>query len=104
MFAVHLFTTEAGRSQPSDFLAALPERDRAFVAADIATLAEHGIHAPVSVRPIKGHANRGMMEIRTGGFRTFYCIRGRELWILHVCKKQDQDAGIGAASARMRQL
>jgi len=56
------------------------------------------------MRAIKGRQNRGMFEIRTGGFRTFFCQRGGVAWILHVCKKRDQDAGIDAARGRMKKL
>ena len=53
---------------------------------------------------IKGRPNRGLFEIPTGGFRTLFCQKGGVVWVLHVCRKQDQDAGIEAASARMRKL
>ena len=36
--------------------------------------------------------------------RALFCQKGGVVWILHVCKKQDQDAGIGAARARMKKL
>jgi len=65
---------------------------------------DHGLQAPISMKPIKGPQNRGMFEIRTGGFRTFFCQRSGVVWILHVCKKQDQDAGIAAARGRMKKL
>jgi len=65
---------------------------------------DHGLQAPISMKPIKGRPNRGLFEIRTGGFRTLFCRRGGVIWILHVCKKQDQDAGIEAARARMKKL
>ncbi|MFT3913407.1 MAG: type II toxin-antitoxin system RelE/ParE family toxin [Anaeromyxobacteraceae bacterium] len=104
MFEVRFYSTEAARSQPTDFLGSLPARDRAQVVADIAALRDHGLQAPISMKPIKGRQNRGMFEIRTGGFRTLFCQRSGVVWILHICRKQDQDAGIEAASARMKRL
>jgi hypothetical protein len=55
------------------------------------------------MKPIKGRPNRGLFEIRTGGFRTLFCQKGGVVWI-HVCRKQDQNAGIEAARARMKKL
>jgi len=89
---------------PTEFLDALPGRDRAQIVADIMAFRDHGLQAPISMRAIKGRQNRGMFEIRTGGFRTFFCQRGGVAWILHVCKKRDQDAGIDAARGRMKKL
>ncbi|HET9555119.1 MAG TPA: type II toxin-antitoxin system RelE/ParE family toxin [Anaeromyxobacteraceae bacterium] len=104
MFEVRFYATDAGRSQPLDFLDALPARDRAQIVADVTALRDHGLQAPVSMKPIKGRPNRGLFEIRTGGFRTFFCQKGGVVWILHICKKQDQNAGIEAARARMKKL
>ncbi len=104
MFAVRFFATGAGRSQPTDFLDGLPARDRAQIVADILAFREHGLQAPISMKPIKGRANRGLFEIRTGGFRTLFMQKGGVVWVLHVCKKQDQAAGIEAARARMKQV
>jgi hypothetical protein len=72
--------------------------------SDVQLLALHGRAAPVSAKPIKGDRNRGLYEVRTGGYRTFYCIHAGVMWLLHGCKKQDQDAGIRAARARMGQV
>jgi phage-related protein len=104
MLEVRFFETDAGNSQPRDFLDALPQKDRAYIVGDIAALRDYGIRAPISTRRIKGGNNRGMSEIRTGNFRTFYCFKRGAIWILHVCKKQDQLAGIEAARQRMQQL
>lgn len=104
MSEVRLFATPAGRSQPADFLATLPARDRAQIVADISALRDHGLQAPISMKPIKGKPNRGMFEIRTGPFRTFFCWKSGVIWIFHVCRKQDQDAGIDASRARMKSL
>jgi hypothetical protein len=104
VFAVRFYATDAGRSQPPEFLDSLPPRDRAQIAADIMAFRDHGLQAPISMRPIKGRPNRGLFEIRTGGFRTLFCQKGGVVWIRHVCKKQDQDAGIEAARGRMKKL
>lgn len=82
----------------------LPASIRALVLGDIALVAEHGRLAPVSVKAIKGPQNWGLLEIRTGGYRTFYCVVGGVMWVLHGCKKQDQDAGIEVARERMKQV
>ncbi len=104
VFEVRLYASAAGRSQATEFLGSLPARDRAQIVADIAALRDHGLQAPISMKAIKGRPNRGMFEIRTGGFRTLFCQRAGVIWILHVCKKQDQVAGIEAARARMERL
>jgi hypothetical protein len=46
---------------------------------------------------------------RNGGRRArgrdeLFCQKGGVVWVLHVCRKQDQDAGIEAARARMKKL
>ena len=67
---VRFFATESGRSQPVEFLDGLDDRDQAAqIMRDIADLAALGRSAPVSVKSIRGH--RPMIEIRTGGYRTF---------------------------------
>jgi len=71
-----LLRTNAGRSQPTEFLDGLPARDRAQVVADVTALRDHGLQAPIAMRPIKGSPNRGLFEIRTGGFRTLFCRKG----------------------------
>jgi hypothetical protein len=103
VFQVRFYATDAGRSQPTEFLDALPARDRAQVVADVMALRDHGLQAPISMKPIKG-ARTGHVGDPDGGFRTLFCHRGGVIWILHVCKKQDQDAGIEAARARMKKL
>ena len=99
-----MFETRAGRRPVEDFLDGLPAGIRALVLGDVMLVAEHGRRAPVSVKAIKGPRNRGLVEIRTGGYRTFYCVAGGVMWLLHGCKKQDQDAGIEAARERMKQV
>ena len=99
-----MFETQAGRRPVQDFFDGLPANFRALVLGDVALVAEHGRQAPVSVKAIKGPRNRGLLEIRTGGYRTFYCVAGGVMWLLHGCKKQDQDAGIEVARQRMKQV
>ncbi len=99
-----MFETRAGRRPVEDFLEGLPVAMRALVVGDVTLVAMHGRMAPVSVKPIKGPRNKGLLEIRTGGYRTFYCEVAGVLWLLHGCKKQDQDAGIEVARERMKQV
>jgi hypothetical protein len=101
---VRMFETPAGRRPVQDFFDGLPASFRALVLGDVALVAGHGRQAPVSVKAIKGPENRGLLEIRTGGYRTFYCVVGGVMWLLHGCKKQDQDAGIEVARQRMKQV
>ena len=101
---LRFYETAAGRSQPNDFVGSLPEKDRALVLGDIAALAAHGIHAPISTRTIKGKNNRGLAEIRTGNYRTIYCLKRGIVWVLHICKKEHQAQGIEIAHARMEAL
>lgn len=101
---VEFFTTAAGRRPAQEFLDSLEDADRAYIVADIVTFATRGgFKAPVSAKPIKGH--KPMIELRTGGLRSLFAIvEGRTMWILHVCKKQDQVRGIVVAAARMKEL
>ncbi len=100
---VRFFTTAAGRSQARDFLASLPAADSSAISADILAVAERGRRAPVSAKAITGV--RGLMEIRTYGYRTFFTTRdGTTLWVLHACRKQDQWHGIEMARTRLKAL
>ena len=99
-----MFETAAGRRPVQDFFDGLSKDMRALVLGDVALVAEHGRLAPVSVKAIKGPRNRGLLEIRTGGYRTFYCVVGGVMWLLHGCKKQHQVAGIEIARERMKKL
>ncbi len=99
-----MYETRAGRQPFRDFLDALPPQARAHVMADVVLVARHGRMAPVSVKAIVGAQNRGMLEIRTGGYRTFFCLAAGVMWLLHGCKKQDQVAGIAVARERMRRV
>jgi hypothetical protein len=101
--AIRFFETSAGRSQPREFLEALHAGDRACIMADVLRVAEMGRAAPVSVKSITGRS--GLLEIRTRGFRTFFVVGpGAAMWVLHVCRKQDQWHGIEMSVARMRKL
>ncbi len=102
MHEVGYFSTESGRSQPLEFLKDLETRDAAAIQADIYALSLYGERAPVSMRPIRGCPP--LWEFRTGRYRTFYVFHGQRVWILHVCKKQDQERGITAACKRMKQV
>jgi len=101
---VRFFQTSTGRRPAQDFLDGLQAGDRAQVLGDVSLIALHGRSAPVSVKAIRGPRNRGLLEIRTGGLRTFFCVTGGVMWLLHGCRKQDQDAGIEVARARMKQV
>jgi hypothetical protein len=88
-----------------DFIESLPDRDQALILADLEALRRDGLRAPIAWRAIKGRANRGLMEIKTHGFRTFYCVkRGPVVWVLHACRKGEQKRGIEAARARMASM
>lgn len=99
-----MFETPAGRQPMRDFLDGLPAHARAYIMGDVDLVARYGREAPVSVKAIRGTENRGMFEIRTGGYRTFYCLREGVMWVLHGCKKQDQAAGIAVARERMKRV
>lgn len=99
---IEFYATPSGRSPALDFLRALPERERAAIMSDLQAITVDGDRAPVSRRTIKGHAP--MWELKTWGFRAF-CIGHRgTLWVLHVCKKQDQRHGIELAAKRMKEV
>ncbi len=92
--AIRYFRLEGQRSSPAnDAIVALAAPFRAATRSDIEWVAEHGVKAPASIRSITGHAP--MMEIRTGGYRTFFVVDRGEMWILHCCKKQ---GGTGSGS------
>lgn len=101
---VRMFETPAGRQPMRDFLDGLPAHARASILGDVALVARHGRQAPVSVKAIRGAQNRGMLEVRTGGYRTFFCLDAGVMWLLHGCRKQDQVAGIAVARERMRRV
>lgn len=93
------FVTDAGRSQPVEFVDALADRKMAAqIVADITAYAA-GTSATDS-KAINGYAP--MFELRTGGYRILAARDGDTIWILHVCKKQDQKRGIRAAAKRMK--
>jgi phage-related protein len=102
--AVRMYESPSGRTPVREFLDGLPAHSRAAIMSDVQLVATHGRMAPVSVKPIKGPRNRGLYEIRTSGYRTFYCVVAEVMWLLHACRKQDQAAGIDVARERMRRV
>jgi phage-related protein len=99
---VRYYVTDAGRSQAVDFLARLQPRETAQIEADLRALAIHDLKAPISKKAVKGHSQ--MWELRTGGYRVLFVGHARAWWVLHICRKQDQRAGIEVAGRRMREL
>ncbi len=100
-FAIRYFALQGQRASPVvEFIETLEARFRAAILSDIERVAGYGFKAPVSMKSIKGHTP--MMEIRNGGYRTFFVVDRGEMWILHCCKKQDQRPGIEVASDRMK--
>ncbi len=96
------FATEADRCPPKEFLDELPVADSAAIIADIVAFSTYGDKAPISMKPIKGH--KGLWEIRTRGYRTFYAVVEGTMWVLHVCRKQDQRRGIDVAVGRLKKI
>jgi hypothetical protein len=101
---VLFFRTASGRSQPLEFLECLSWKEQSAIIDDLRHVAEMGRAAAVSVKPIKGPGMHGLMEVRTGGFRAFWCFTGGGLCVLHVCRKDDQVAGIAVARSGMALL
>jgi hypothetical protein len=89
---VRYYATEAGRSPADDFIAALADRYRGQIRADLTMLERHGDKAPISKKAI------------IGGFRIFFLRLGDVYWILGGCKKQNQDREIAACAKRMMDL
>ena len=96
------YETGSGRRPAEDFIDSLPLDVRSAIRNDIHVVAEYGRRAPASVKAIAAHSP--LCEIRTLGLRTFFYVEKDMLVVLHVCKKQDQAAGIRLASKRMREL
>jgi Gp49-like protein DUF891 len=99
---VRYYETDAGRSQAIEFLGALPTGQRAEIVADIEAFRTGGWAAPISCRWIKGH--HPLIEIRTGGFRTYCVVRRNVAWVLHVGRKQSQQRDVDTASVRMKHV
>jgi Phage derived protein Gp49-like (DUF891) len=99
---VTYYETDAGRSQAIDFLGALPAGQRAEIVADVEAFRLGGWAAPISCRWIKGH--HPLIEIRTGGFRTYCVVRRSVVWVLHVGRKQNQQRDIATAAIRMKHV
>ncbi len=96
---VRWFATDKGRCPARAFIDSLEVKFQAAILADLAAIELHGDDAPVSRKTIKGH--RPMVEIRTGQYRTFYVMKGGDLWVLGACKKQDQEQEIENCDRRM---
>ena len=83
-------------------IAELGAKYRAAIRADLEIVARAGMRAPVSVKTITGHSP--MWELKNGDYRTFFMIDDGVLWVLAVCKKQDQRRTIHVAADRMKAL
>jgi len=84
------------------FIMSLESRYQSAITADRDQIAEMGFKAPVSAKSITGKSP--MWEVKNGGYRTFFFIDNRVLWVLHSCKKQDQKHGMRLATERMKTL
>src|SRR5437870_355654 len=45
-----------------------------------------------------------LIEIRTGGFRTYCVVRRKVVWVLHVGRKQTELRDVDTASVRMKHV
>ncbi len=97
------YQTLAGRRPAKEFIDALSKREAARVVADLDMIAEYGLGAPVSMKPIKGH--HGMYELRRGPNRVYYALVDADTMVLlGGSKKDDQDREIEACRNRMKDL
>lgn len=96
------YGTSAGRFPAPDFIRALPLQDRARILADLDTFAEQGERSATSWRWIKGHTP--MRELRVGSYRILFVIESGTMIVLEACKKQNQEAAIERAAARMKEI
>jgi putative component of toxin-antitoxin plasmid stabilization module len=97
------YQTVAGRRPARDFIDGLSKREAGQVVADLDMIAEYGMCAPVSMKPIKGQ--HGMFELRIGPNRVYYTLVDADtMVILGGSKKGDQDREIEACAARMKDL
>lgn len=89
-WVVEFYTDARGRSPVAEYLATLPEAERARVRNAIRLLRELGteLSGPL-VKPMQGH--RGLWELRPGPHRVFYFLHtGRRFILLHAFRKQGQ--------------
>jgi phage-related protein len=96
------YQTRAGRRPAKDFIERLAKREGAQLLADLDLISEHGLEAPVSMKPIKGH--HGMHELRIGPNRAYYVMVEDTMVLLGGSKKDDQEREIKACAARMKDL
>lgn len=97
---VRFYATPAGRCPAQEFLEDLGDTDAAAILADIRAYAKDGDRAAVSWKWIKGQTP--MKELRTGGFRTLFVLHDAAMWVLDICRKDEQERAIERAAARMR--
>jgi len=99
--AIRWFRLEGQKaSAPHVFVMGLPAKFRAAIVEDIERVAQLGLGATVSLRPITGFSP--LWEIRVGDYRIFFVQDRGEMWVLHGCKKQDQKRAIRVAAERMK--
>jgi phage-related protein len=96
------YRTDAGRSQPEEFLASLEPKYRQSIIADLFLMSKHGDKAPISKRPVVGYSP--IWELRTGGYRTMFVRVVDVYWVLHACKKQDEKRGYELSWKRYQAL
>ena len=63
----------------------------------------------VTVNAMKGHAplHEMIREYQGVAYRVFFCVKGREIWLLHSMEKKKQKtpaADLNVASARMKDV
>lgn len=105
MFRFAYYESPAGRKPAEEYVEALPDDIRAHLKADFQMVTQYGPwKAPVSVRPVKGKAYRGLWEIRTLDQRAVFFIHEGMIVILAAAKKQNEEAAYEAARKRRKLL
>jgi hypothetical protein len=99
---VDYYRAANGRAPAQEALDGLPPAVAAYVVADIEMFGKHERKAPVQWKVIRGH--KPMLELRTGGYRTFVVGHRGVLWVLGVAKKQNQDREIAACEPHMQRV
>jgi hypothetical protein len=74
-------------------------RKAAAIISDIEARAQGG---PVEDNLLRGHAP--MRQLTVWGYRVLHIINQEVLWVLEICKKQDQDAAIERAAKRTEEV
>lgn len=103
------YTKDRGRNPVRDFIAKLPNKDRARVLACLKNIEDLGFDCPrVQFRQIKGSLWEIKIKTHSGGFRIFYVtVHSKTLVLLHGYKKQSQKAPkkeIETAERRMMEV